>query len=108
MSDNEIKVNSNSAVSRNLFRGRLPIKRGRVSSIKVIFLGGLNQIGKNITVIESENDIIIVDCGAAFPDGEMLGIDLVIPDFRYLEERRDKIRGLIVKHGHEDHIGAVP
>ncbi len=77
-------------------------------SVKVVFLGGLNQIGKNITAFECDNDIIIVDCGMSFPDGEMLGIDLVIPDFSYLEENREKIRGLVVTHGHEDHIGAIP
>ena len=77
-------------------------------SIKVVFLGGLNQIGKNITAFECEGDIIILDCGISFPDGEMLGVDLVIPDFSYLEANRDKIRGLVVTHGHEDHIGAIP
>ncbi len=77
-------------------------------NMKVIFLGGLNQIGKNITLFEFGDDIIILDCGMAFPDGEMLGIDLVIPDFSYLESNRERIRGLVITHGHEDHIGAVP
>ena len=77
-------------------------------SIKVVFLGGLNQIGKNMTAIEFGQDIIIVDCGTAFPDGEMLGVDLVIPDFSYIEDNAERIRGLVVTHGHEDHIGAVP
>ncbi len=77
-------------------------------NMKVIFLGGLNQIGKNITLFEFGDDIIILDCGMAFPDGEMLGVDLVIPDFSYLESNKERIRGLVITHGHEDHIGAVP
>ena len=77
-------------------------------TMKIIFLGGLNQIGKNITLFEFGDDIIILDCGMAFPDGEMLGVDLVIPDFSYLESNKERIRGLVITHGHEDHIGAVP
>ena len=76
--------------------------------IKIIPLGGLDQIGMNITVFEDENDIIIVDCGLAFPTDDLLGIDLIIPDFTYLKENRNKIRGLVITHGHEDHIGAIP
>lgn len=76
--------------------------------VKIIPLGGLDQIGMNITLFEYKNDIIIVDCGLAFPDEEMLGIDIVIPDFTYLKQNADRVRGLIVTHGHEDHIGAIP
>lgn len=82
-------------------------KRKAVKSVKIGFLGGLNEIGKNITVYEFENDIVLVDCGLAFPEADMLGVDLVIPDFSYLEENRDKLRGIVITHGHEDHIGAL-
>lgn len=77
-------------------------------TLKIIPLGGLLEIGKNITVFEYGNDIVIVDCGLAFPEDEMLGVDLVIPDFSYLEKNKDRIRGLVITHGHEDHIGAIP
>ena len=77
-------------------------------NLKIIPLGGIQEIGKNITVFEYENDIVIVDCGVSFPEDDMLGIDLVIPDFTYLVKNKEKIRGLVVTHGHEDHIGCIP
>jgi len=77
-------------------------------NLKIIPLGGLEEIGKNITLFEYGNDIIVLDCGMAFPDDEMPGIDVVIPDFTYLEKNADRIRAVVLTHGHEDHIGALP
>ena len=76
--------------------------------LKIISLGGLNEIGKNMTVYEYGGDIIVVDCGMGFPDDDMYGIDVVIPDVSYLIKNQQKIRGIFITHGHEDHIGALP
>ena len=84
------------------------LNNGNASGLKIIPLGGLEQIGMNITAFEYEDSIIVVDCGLAFPQDEMLGIDLVIPDITYLKDRVDKVKGFIITHGHEDHIGALP
>lgn len=84
------------------------MKKEKDGTVKVIPLGGLEQIGMNMTAFESEDSIIVVDCGLAFPDDDMLGIDLVIPDVSYLKENISKVKGFVITHGHEDHIGALP
>ncbi len=78
------------------------------NKLKIIPLGGVGEIGKNMTVLEYNNDIVVVDCGLIFPDDEMPGIDVVIPDMQYLQENRQKLKGFLITHGHEDHIGALP
>ena len=77
-------------------------------TLRVLPLGGLGEIGKNMTVIEIDDRLLVVDCGLRFPTAEMVGIDLVLPDFTYLRERVEAIEGIIITHGHEDHLGALP
>ena len=81
---------------------------GTKQPIKIIALGGLGEIGKNMYLIETAQDIVIIDCGMTFPDAEMPGVDIVIPDFSYVEKNKDKVRGVLLTHGHEDHIGGMP
>lgn len=97
----EKKATRKRATKKEEFRFKKP-------NIKIIPLGGIEEIGKNITVFEYENDIIVVDCGLEFPTDDMLGIDLVIPDVSYLVKNKEKIRGMVITHGHEDHIGSIP
>ena len=96
-----VKREEKSIIKKESFRFKKP-------SIKIIPLGGIEEIGKNITVFEYENDIIVVDCGLEFPTDDMLGIDLVIPDVSYLVKNKEKVKGMVITHGHEDHIGSIP
>ena len=105
------------AIVRNVEENRVRMNRDDVSGavgnaqdgkLKIIPLGGLEQIGMNITAFEYEDSIVVVDCGLAFPADDMLGIDLVIPDVTYLKDNYDKVKGFVITHGHEDHIGALP
>lgn len=95
-------------IRRSDAHGKKSSKTEMAPGVKIIPLGGLDQIGMNITAIEYEDTIVVIDCGLAFPEEDMLGIDLVIPDISYLKENADKVKGLVVTHGHEDHIGAIP
>ncbi len=108
--------NRNTNTNQKTQRGTGAVKTTRAprapkvqaSKLKVIPLGGLHEVGKNITAFEYEDEILVVDCGVAFPEDDMLGIDLVIPDFNYLLKNRDKVKGIVLTHGHEDHIGSLP
>lgn len=79
-----------------------------MTPVRLTMLGGLNEIGKNITLFEYGNDAFVIDCGMAFPDDEMLGVDIVLPDFTHVIKNQDRIRGIVLTHGHEDHIGSLP
>ena len=94
------------AAAKAKSRARQP-KEIKKTPVKIIPLGGLNEIGKNMTVFECSNDMFILDCGLAFPDADMPGVDIVIPDFTYVERNQEKIRGIVITHGHEDHIGGL-
>ena len=95
-------------MSGTFSKGQARKGKSGAGKLKIIPLGGLEQIGMNITVFEYENSIVVVDCGLSFPEDDMLGIDLVIPDITYLKENRSKVKGFVITHGHEDHIGALP
>lgn len=89
-------------------RSAAAAEKKAAESVRVAFLGGLNEIGKNMTLYECRGDMFLVDCGISFPDDDLPGVDLVIPDFTFVEKNADKIRGIVITHGHEDHIGGIP
>ena len=103
--DTAVKADT-SAPAKTRTRTRQP-KEVKKTPVKIIPLGGLNEIGKNMTVFECSNDMFILDCGLAFPDADMPGVDIVIPDFTYVERNKEKVRGIVITHGHEDHIGGL-
>ncbi len=106
--EKQAQTRSRAASGKKSSKPRAGKQSVQVTPLKVIPLGGLEEIGKNLTVYECGNDIILIDCGMSFPDEDMPGIDIVIPDFTYIIKNKDRIRGLFVTHGHEDHIGAIP
>ncbi|MDF2567843.1 MAG: Ribonuclease, partial [Oscillospiraceae bacterium] len=110
--NNNIKVTEPAIVVSEELEEEKPKKRGqkaqRKTPVRIIPLGGLNEIGKNMTCYECGQDMFIVDCGLAFPSSDMFGVDLVIPDFSYIEKNFENLRGIVLTHGHEDHIGALP
>lgn len=107
--NNNINKNRNNNINKNVRKeNNIQPSVFAKGKLKIIPLGGLHEVGKNMTVFEYENDIFIVDCGIGFPADDMLGVDLVIQDISYLEKNINKIRGLVITHGHEDHIGAIP
>ena len=101
----KVEVKEVVKVSEN---GEINPKKNKGNNLKISFLGGLGEIGKNMTVIEYGKDMFVIDCGVMFPSVDMLGIDLVVPDITYLVENKEKIRGFVITHGHEDHIGSIP
>ncbi len=106
--EKQAQTRSRAASGKKSSKPRTGKQSVQVTPLKVIPLGGLEEIGKNLTIYECGNDIILIDCGMSFPDEDMPGIDIVIPDFTYIIKNKDRIRGLFVTHGHEDHIGAIP
>lgn len=106
--ENEKKNEKNKKKNEKNKNGGKILKKETTSKLKIIPLGGLEQIGMNITAFEYEDSIIVVDCGLSFPEDDMYGIDLVIPDVTYLKDNIDKVKGFFITHGHEDHIGAIP